>query len=418
MPDFFSRIIYQLGIAFYNIAIALLSPFYQKAALLRKGRASTFQYLTENTEPGVSYVWFHAASLGEFEQGRPLMEALKQQHPQTRILLTFFSPSGFEIKKNYAGADLICYLPADTAINARKLMQIVTVSAALFIKYEFWANYLTELNRRNIPVYSVAAIFRSNQFFFKSYGQWYRRLLQNFNKIFVQDNASAALLKQIGVSQVIVAGDTRFDRVAKVASAAKSFPLIEKFINNSSLVIVAGSSWPADEELLSRYLIDYPQTHLIVVPHEIHESHLAGIAKKFPGSVRYTQLTEQQTVQCNCLIIDTIGMLSSVYRYAAIAYIGGGFGVGIHNTLEAAVWSVPVVFGPSHTKFREACELIETGGAISVGNYADLSAAFNTLKADPEAGKKAGNYVQQNTGATSLIIEQLTNDLYAKTIDS
>jgi 3-deoxy-D-manno-octulosonic-acid transferase len=421
MIEFINHLLYQSGIALYSAALALAAPFNLKAALLRKGRKQTFNYLKSTIQPNYQYTWFHAASLGEFEQGRPVIEALKQQHPELRVLLTFFSPSGYEVRKNYAGADLICYLPADTRNNASRLLNIVPVNAAVFIKYEFWYFYLKELAQRNIPAYSIAAIFRKKQFFFKPYGGWYRNLLHLFKTIYVQDRDSLELLQQAGIHHALVAGDTRFDRVRAVAKTAKSFPLIEEFIDNCSKVIVAGSTWPADEELLVRVLADFPEMKLILVPHEIHESHLAGIERKFVGCKRYTKLNGNQTnksTTSNCLVIDTIGMLSSVYRYATIAYIGGGFGAGIHNTLEAAVWSLPVVFGPNYQKFREACELIKQEGGFSIANYQELQHCVTKLIDNKKAGEQSGNYVEQNTGATALIVNQLTNELYAKTIDS
>lgn len=410
--------LYNTGIALYSAAIFAASAFHRKASLLHKGRKQVFAYLGAHTSAGEPYIWFHAASLGEFEQGRPVMEALKKRHPETRILLSFFSPSGYEIRKNYAGADLICYLPADTKANAVRLLDTVPLKAAVFIKYEFWTNYLTELNRRGIPAYSIAAIFRKDQFFFKPGGSWYRQVLYRFRKIFVQDSESLGQLMEFNLTNALVAGDTRFDRVKAVAETARRFPEIESFTANCRQVIVAGSSWPQDEELLARYLNEHPDTKLILVPHEIHESHLAGIARLLPKSRRYTQLSAAGFASLQCLVIDTIGMLSSVYQYATIAYIGGGFGVGIHNTLEAAVWKVPVVFGPNYQKFREARELIAQGGGFSISNYEELCLRFGALFADKSAGTRAGDYVQANTGATPLIIDQLSNDLYAKTIHS
>jgi len=412
------QLIYNSGIACYSAALTLAAPFHRKAALIVKGRRQVFDYLRQHLHPGDSYLWVHAASLGEFEQGRPVMEALKEQYPDTRILLTFFSPSGYEIRKHYAGADLICYLPADTPDNARRLLELVPVTGAVFIKYEFWANYLTELNRRGIPAYSIAAIFRKDQLFFKSYGSWYRRVLYRFRKIFVQDHDSLQLLKELHLTNATVAGDTRFDRVKAVAESARRFPEIEEFIRDGRKVIVAGSSWPQDEELLAKYFIEQPDVKLILVPHEIHGGHLAGITRLLPESRRYTQLKAGEFADLRCLVIDTIGMLSSVYRYATIAYIGGGFGAGIHNTLEAAVWKVPVVFGPNYHKFREARELIAAGGGFSIDSYDKLRKQFDGLLHDTSSGPRAGQYVQANTGATSLIINQLTNDLYAKTIHS
>lgn len=412
------QLIYNSGIACYSAAIALAAPFHRKAALIARGRRQVFGYLEQHLEPGDSYVWFHAASLGEFEQGRPVMEALKALHPEARILLTFFSPSGYEIRKNYNGADLICYLPADSPANARRFLELVPLKGAVFIKYEFWSNFLTELNRRGIPAYSIAAIFRNDQLFFKPYGSWYRQILYRFRKIFVQDSDSLQLLEKLSLTNATVAGDTRFDRVKAVAAMARQFPEIGEFTRDGRKVIIAGSSWPQDEELLAKYFMEHPDSKLILVPHEIQEGHLAGISRLLPESRRYTQLKAGEFADLRCLVIDTIGMLSSVYQYATVAYIGGGFGAGIHNTLEAAVWNVPVVFGPNYHKFREARDLIAEGGGFSINNYDELRKQFDSLLNDTSSGLRAGRYVQANTGATSLIINQLTNDLYAKTIHS
>jgi len=346
--------------------------------------------------------------LGEFEQGRPVMEQLKKEQPETKILLTFFSPSGYEIRKNYAGADIVSYLPLDIPGNAWCFVNLVKPSKAIFIKYEFWPNYLRALKAANVPVYSISAIFRPEQVFFKGYGKWYKSLLETFTHVFVQDKASLELLATNGINKVSVAGDTRFDRVADLAKQAKVIPLIEAFIKGTEKIIVAGSSWPKDEELLVRYLKEHAGVKLILVPHEIHETHISGIARLLSTDfVRYTQATEVNVQQVNCLIVDTIGLLSSIYRYANVAYIGGGFGIGIHNTLEAAVWNVPVVFGPNYEKFREARELIALGGAFSINDYETLEIQLDNLLADNKAGQIAGEYVKINTGATGLIIEKL-----------
>lgn len=401
-------LIYNIGIYLYGLAIFLASLFNQKARLLRNGQHNALTLLKEKIDPNAEYVWFHAASLGEFEQGRPVMEQLKKEHPDTKILLTFFSPSGYEVRKNYAGADVVSYLPLDTPGNARRFFQTVKISKVIFIKYEFWPNCLLALKETNIPVYSISAIFRPTQVFFKFYGGWYRNLLKSFSHIFVQDQSSLELLQKYSFSNASVAGDTRFDRVVDLAKQAKTIPLIEAFVKGDKKIIVAGSSWPKDEELLVRYLQEHADVKLILVPHEIHETHLAGITKLLNTNfVRYTQTEELSVQSANCLIVDTIGLLSSIYSYANLAYIGGGFGVGIHNTLEAAVWNVPVVFGPNYHKFREARELIEAGGAFSIDNYEVLEAQFNTLFADNKAGMIAGEYVATNIGATELIIKEI-----------
>ena len=329
-------------------------------------------------------------------------------NPGIKILLTFFSPSGYEIRKNYAGADIVSYLPFDNAVSAKKFVQLVKPSKAIFIKYEFWPNYFIALKAAGVPVYSISAIFRPEQVFFKWYGHWYKKLLQNIQHIFVQDNASMMLLKKHGIERVTVAGDTRFDRVADLAAQAKKIPLVEAFVNGSKKVIVAGSSWPKDEELLVRYLKLHPEVKMILVPHEIHTAHIMGISKLLDGNfVRYTDATAENVLTTNCLVVDTIGLLSSIYRYANIAYIGGGFGVGIHNTLEAAVWNVPVVFGPNYQKFREARNLISISGGFSISFYEVLEAQLEELFRNHEAGKKAGEYVKLNTGATEKILNAL-----------
>ncbi len=402
------RLIYNFGISFFKIAVFIASFFNKKAMKLQIGQAGALSLLKRTIDSNARYIWFHAASLGEFEQGRPVMEQLKKENPETKILLTFFSPSGYEIRKNYTGVDVISYLPLDTKASARRFVKLVNPLKAVFIKYEFWPNYILELQKANVPVYSISAIFRPSQVFFKGYGGWYRNLLKSFAHIFVQDKNSLKLLADNGFSNVSVAGDTRFDRVADLAQQAKTIQLIEAFVKDADKVIVAGSTWPKDEELLVRYLKLHPDIKLILVPHEIHQAHIMGISKLLDGKfVRYTELNEQNVLTTNCIVVDTIGMLSSIYRYANVAYIGGGFGVGIHNTLEAAVWNVPVVFGPNYQKFREARELIAIGGAFSIQHYELLEAQFDSLLKDKKAGKTAGNYVKNNTGATDLILKEL-----------
>ncbi len=402
------RFIYNIGIYLYQLAIFVASFFNAKAKKLRIGQAEAFAVLKQKIEPNTRYVWFHAASLGEFEQGRPVIEQLKKQQPDTKIILTFFSPSGYEIRKNYALADIVSYLPLDTASSAKRFVEMLNPSKAIFIKYEFWPNYLQALKAAEIPVYSISAIFRPGQIFFRWYGQWYKTLLQGIDHIFVQDKASLDLLKTNGIENVTVAGDTRFDRVADLAAQAKNIPLVEAFVKDADKVIVAGSSWPKDEELLVRYLQLHPDVKMILVPHEIHAAHITGISKLLDGNfVRYTEATETNVQTTNCLVVDTIGLLSSIYRYGHVAYIGGGFGVGIHNTLEAAVWNVPVVFGPMYEKFREARDLIAIGGAFSIPDYETLEEKLDALLKDEKAGVIAGEYVKQNTGATKLILKEI-----------
>jgi len=288
--------------------------------------------------------------------------------------------------------------------NAWYFVNLVKPSKAIFIKYEFWPNYLKALKNANVPVYSISAIFRPEQVFFKSYGKWYRNLLGTFTHIFVQDKVSLDLLQKYQITNASVCGDTRFDRVYDLFTQAKQLPLIEEFVMNAPEVIVAGSTWPGDEELLVRYLKLHPQVKLILVPHEVHSAHILAISKLLDGRlVRYSEATPENVKSTNCLVVDVIGVLSSIYRYAHVAYIGGGFGVGIHNTLEAAVYGIPVIFGPNYQKFREARELIAIGGAFSISNYVILEAQIERLLKDDHAGKMAGEYVKQNTGATNQI---------------
>jgi len=402
------RLIYNIGIYFYKLAIFIASFFDKKARLLHEGQQEALTLLKEKVDPNAGYVWFHAASLGEFEQGRPVIERLKAENPETKILLTFFSPSGYEIRKNYNGADIVSYLPLDTYFAARNFVKLVKPSKAVFVKYEFWPNYLLALQQADVPVYSISAIFRESQVFFKVYGGWYRSLLRVFSHIFVQDNASLDLLKKYDITNASVCGDTRFDRVYDLYSQAKQLPLIEEFAKGGQPIIVAGSTWPKDEELLVQYLKLHPDLKLILVPHEVHQSHILEISKLLDGKfVRYSEANSENLAQANCLVVDVIGILSSIYRYANVAYIGGGFGVGIHNTLEAAVWHVPVVFGPNYQRFREARELISVGGAFAISNYTLLETQLNRLLKDEQAGKMAGEYVKNNTGATQLILNKL-----------
>jgi len=401
--------LYNIAISIYGALIFLASLFNEKARLLHDGQHQAFKLLKEKIDPNATYVWFHSASLGEFEQGRPVIEQLKREQPDIKIVLTFFSPSGYEVRKNYAGADIVSYLPLDTPRAASKFVELLKPAKAIFIKYEFWPNYLLALQAAKVPVFSISAIFRPGQVFFKSYGKWYRGLLGTFSHIFVQDVYSAELLEKYGLKNVSVAGDTRFDRVVDLAEQAKIIPLVEAFVGDAPKVIVAGSTWPKDEELLVRYLKAHAGVKLILVPHEIHEAHLSGITRLLDTDfVRYTQATDSSVLSTNCLIVDTIGLLSSIYRYTNVSYVGGGFGVGIHNTLEAAVYGVPVVFGPNYLKFREARELIAAGGAFSINNYEELEAQLDNLFADKQAGKIAGEYVTKNTGATAEICKILS----------
>ncbi len=407
------RIIYTASIYCYQFLVRFAALFNEKARFMVRGQRETLQLIQQHLHsyPHKYTVWFHAASLGEFEQGRPLMEMLKKQSPDVRIVLTFFSPSGYEVRKNYEGADVVCYLPFDTPRNARSFLDLVQPDKAVFIKYEFWANYLYELHQRTIPTLLVSAIFRQDQLFFKRYGIFYRRLLSLFEHLFVQDQSSADLLSTIGVKNMTVAGDTRFDRVAAIAEQAKMLPIVESFATGKR-VLVIGSSWPADEALLIPFFNSHPEISLILAPHVTSDSHVEAICGALERPfVRYSEATIEKARSADCLVIDSIGLLSSIYRYGEMAYIGGGFGVGIHNVLEAAVYNIPVVFGPNYDKFREARELITCGGGFSINSENELTSLLSRFLNDSlflsHAGEEAGMYVHKNKGASEKIIHQL-----------
>ena len=406
---------YSLAIHFYAFIIALISPFHKKARIMRLGQWKTNSILREKIDRNAKYIWFHASSLGEFEQGRPMMEKIKAEHPEYKILLTFFSPSGYEVRKNYNGADVICYLPFDTPYRVKKFLNLANPSIAVFIKYEFWGNYLQELKHRNIPVYIISSIFRRDQLFFQWFGYPYRKMLYCFTHLFVQDDRSAALLKEFGLTNVTVTGDTRFDRVLDVRNQARELSPVEHFVceggKEKRLTLVAGSSWPQDEEILIPYFNEHPEMKLIIAPHEIHREHLMYIESllKRP-SVRLSDVFHDQSLAegKDCLIVDSFGLLSSIYRYGTIAYIGGGFGAGIHNTLEAAVYGIPVLFGPKYQKFKEAKDLIKVGGGFSVSDKQSFCEKMDELLTYHEvleaAGESAGQFVNGNAGATDKIL--------------
>ena len=407
---------YSLIIHLYAFFIELISPFHKKARLMRLGQWKTNGILREKIDQNAKYIWFHASSLGEFEQGRPLIEKIKAEHPEYKILLTFFSPSGYEVRKNYGGADVVCYLPFDTPYRVKKFLDLSKPVMAIFIKYEFWDNYLSELKRRNIPVYIVSAIFRKEQLFFKWYGGMYRKVLSYFTHIFVQDDASRELLSKYGVTNVSVFGDTRFDRVQDVYKNTKQVPMVDLFVNNNrsdnQLTMVAGSSWQQDEEVYLNYFNEHPELKLIIAPHEIHKDHLMHIESMLKRpSIRLSEATEKDIKGKSCLIVDSFGLLSSIYRYGDLAYIGGGFGAGIHNVLEAAVYGMPVIFGPKYQKFKEARDLLQVGGAFSItdektfeSKMEELSTYRDLLEA---AGAAAGDFVKSNIGATNRIIASI-----------
>lgn len=393
----------------YFLLLRIAALFgHRKAKLLVRGQKEALYKIKEYKEknPFSSVVWFHAASVGEFEQARPIIERLRAEQPDRHILLTFFSPSGYEMRKGYDRVDLVTYLPFATPRNARAFIDLVRPAMAIFIKYEFWPAYLNELHRQAVPAYSISAIFRPKQLFFLPWGKSYLRLLTYFTHIYVQDKASAQLLINHGVTHTSVAGDTRFDRVNEIARHAKHIPAAEQFIQGCPRVIVAGSTWPQDETLLAQYVDNHPDTKLILVPHEIHDAHLHTIFHLFHGRyVRFTEADEHNITHVRTLLIDTMGLLSSIYRYGQVAYIGGGFGAGIHNTLEAAVYGVPVLFGPNYHHFREAKGLIAAGAGFSVSNYREFEQQMD--HALDAHGQAARQYVDSELGATDKIYSEL-----------
>ena len=427
--------------------MAIGSLFNKKIKKMWRGEREAVDLLKEKVDPTAKYVWFHAASLGEFEQGRPLIEQLRATHPEYKILLTFFSPSGYEVRKNYEGADIVCYLPLDTIRNARRFLRAVHPVMAFFIKYEFWYNYLHILKHRGVPVYSVSSIFRPGQVFFKWYGRNYAKVLHCITHFFVQNEVSLQLLKGIGIDEATVVGDTRFDRVLQIKEQAKKLPIVEAFkgINGKGdackedlsedackgalsedackdnlsengckgcKVFVAGSSWQPDEDIFIRFFNDHPDWKLIIAPHVIGEDHLAYILDKLQmKAVRYTQATEQSAAEARCLIIDCFGLLSTIYRYGEIAYVGGGFGVGIHNVPEAAVWGVPVLFGPNNKRFQEAQDLLACKGSFEVTDYDSFNTIISRLISDDkfrhQCGEASANYVKSRSGATDIIMKSV-----------
>lgn len=405
-------LLYNLGILLTDAAIHMAARFNPKARLWVRGRKDIFQKMAAEIHPDAKIVWFHAASLGEFEQGRPVIEAFRVASPQYKILVTFFSPSGYEIRKNYQGADYIFYLPMDTPRNVRRFMAIVRPQIAVFIKYEFWINYLTAMKQAGTKLYLISSIFRPGQIFFRPYGGVFRQALDAFQHIFVQNEESLQLLKRIGRKQASVAGDTRFDRVYAIASQAKSLPVIERFAAGAP-VFIAGSTWPPDEELLLTLIHRYPGVKFIIAPHEIDSDRIDKLCERIKRPVLcYTQLTpESKLEETGVLFIDTIGILSSVYRYARWGYIGGGFGAGIHNTLEAATFGLPLAFGPRYEKFKEALDLVKLGGATSVTDAASLDQWFSALYENPQktvtCGEICRKYVLDHKGATQQIMNEI-----------
>lgn len=402
---------YNLVIYLYLLGVAVTSLFSKKVKKMWYGERQAVGILRQQMDPEAKYVWFHAASLGEFEQGRPLMEKLRAEHPEYKILLTFFSPSGYEVRKDYKGADIICYLPLDTITNARRFLRTIHPVMAFFIKYEFWYNYLHILKHRKVPVYSVSSIFRPDQVFFSWYGRQYSKVLKCFTHFFVQNDVSKSLLAKLNITDVTVTGDTRFDRVLQIKAQSKQLPIVESFKQDSK-VFVAGSSWAPDEDIFIPYFNAHKEWKLIIAPHVISEDHIQQILSKLDRKVvRYTQTTPEEAAQADCLIIDCFGLLSSIYHYGEVAYVGGGFGVGIHNVLEAAVWDVPVFFGPNNQHFQEAQGLLRAQGGFEVADYAAFESRMNAFIAQSDvlktAGDKAGAFVASCTGATDKIFSMV-----------
>lgn len=410
-------VLYVIGIKFMSVLIAVAALFNSKARLWIRGRKKIFHRLKADIKPSDKIAWFHCASLGEFEQGRPVIERYKQKYPDYKILLTFYSPSGYEIRKNYKHADYIYYLPIDTPKNANKFLEIAHPEVVFFIKYEFWFYFLQEIYKRNIPLYLVSGIFRPEQRFFKSIAGSSRKMLRFFTHFFVQNDESKQLLNSINLKNVTVTGDTRFDRVYEIAQKVRHLDLVEKFIQQNKLTLIAGSTWKPDEEIIIEYFnkTDYA-LKLIIAPHEIHKENVSRLENSFKESLKikkYSEATEKNIEEADVLIIDNIGLLSSLYKYGNVAYIGGGFGKGIHNTLEAATFGLPVMFGPNYLKFQEAIDLIKLGSAFSIKTFADFKDIMdNMLDAENEnkrIGELSSEYVRKKCGATDKILNQINH---------
>lgn len=417
---------YNLFICLYWLGIRLAALFgHKKAGLMVRGHKEVWRKLREALLPGDRVAWFHAASLGEFEQGRPLMERLRREHPEYKILLTFFSPSGYEVRKNFEGADVIVYLPIDTPLNARRFVREAQPTVAFFIKYEFWRNYIEQLHRAGAPLYSVSSIFRPGQYFFRWYGLGTARTLRLISHFFVQNEESIELLRKIGIDEASVVGDTRFDRVIDIKHAAKELPLVEEFVapradaahqaadcthERTPHVLIAGSSWGPDEDIIIPYFNAHPELRLVLAPHVVNDEHLRQIESKLTRpAARYSQLQKGETkaAEADCLIIDCYGLLSSIYRYATVAYVGGGFGVGIHNVPEAAVYGLPVIIGPNNKRFREAQDLLAAGGCKEIGSADDFAHIMDDFLAHPDivdaAATASREYIADHAGAADLV---------------
>ncbi|MBN2891654.1 MAG: 3-deoxy-D-manno-octulosonic acid transferase [Bacteroidales bacterium] len=406
------RFFYSIGIRGYAFLVWLASFFNPKAKLWIKGRKNIFAKISQLNIASENVIWFHVSSLGEFEQARPLIEKIKRQNTSKKILITFFSPSGYEIRKNYESADYVFYLPVDTKKNANLFLKLINPSLVFFVKYDFWVNYIQQIHKKNIPLFLVSGVFRRNQIFFKRKGKKYAEVLKCFNHFFVQDKESLFLLKNIGIETVTIAGDTRFDRVIEISEKSVDFNIIEEFAGNS-ICFVAGSTWPSDEKIISQFInSNVDDIKFIIAPHNIEENRIIDLLQLLNKKVvRYSKANLESVSEYQVLIIDNIGMLASIYKYGKIAYIGGGFGAGIHNILEAAVYGMPVIFGPNFKKFNEAKDLIELKAAFSITDSEEFNTIVKTFLSDlnfiSATSEKAKNYVCKNKGASQVIMEHV-----------
>lgn len=409
------NILYSLAIRFYSAAIALASLLgNNKARLWWKGRSNQWENL-KSINKNDEWIWFHVSSLGEFEQGLPVIESLKQNFPKYKILLTFFSPSGYEPRKNFHLADKVAYMPSDTLHNAKRLIKNFNIKAVFFVKYDFWFNYMKVLKQNDIPLYYISALLHPEHYFFKFYASWFRKQLKNVTHYFVQNEETATLLNMIGINDVTVTGDTRFDRVFEIAKKSESFPEIEKFINGRKCII-AGSSWPSDEKYLIPFSKKMPDDYcMIIAPHDISDSHIKQITSQLEDYILYGQQTSDCGRDAKVLVINTIGILKKIYKYARFAYVGGGFMNSIHNTQEALVFGCPVVIGPKYHKFVEAVDLVEKGGMFSVDNQKEFDETFDSLINDEDFYNKASgicqDYIQLSIGATKVIMNNLQSTI-------
>jgi 3-deoxy-D-manno-octulosonic-acid transferase len=407
--------IYNLLTHVASFVLRIISLFSPKIKLFVEGRKNVFTTLAQKITASDKTIWFHAASLGEYEQGLPIMEKMRTLYPNHKIVLTFFSPSGYEVRRNANTADAIVYLPLDTPANAKKFVKLVHPEMAFFIKYEFWPNYLNELKNENVPTYLVSGLFRPDQVFFKAYGGFYRRALKAFSHIFVQYDNSKQLLNKIGFTNVTISGDTRYDRVSEILERDNNLPFIEAFVDGK-VTVVAGSSWPKDEQLMFDFINSAVNVKFILAPHTLGEDHINDIQKNIHRkTVLFTEKEDKNLTDYDVIIINTIGILSKIYSYADVAYVGGGFGTaGLHNILEPAAFGVPVIIGPNHRKFPEAVAMVQMGGVIAVKNKAEMEDALSSLIYNDdyrlETGHIAGTFVSMNRGAVNIIINHISNE--------